>query len=287
MIGEEMEARLKSKAVSAKTIEGHFESKPGIAMTAHDFTRQVQNFWKYNIFMFGENSWLTRKMKEIFEIIRDKEDEVKSIERMNAGFILSLAGLINSEYHHFLSSCVKAGGDIGNVCWDIMESLIIDIRSHIRKRSTPNFAMNVAIKAIADQSKSEHKRKLEKAVGEIHTGLTPPRKQHQQYKQQLEQKDTDRDENLRTNPNVNKDWKMSVRKFKELVNPHISKMPKLGNKSICAMYNIVGRCAFGAQCRHAHDVLTGNVKAEFEKWLDGCKNSDKKAPKEGNNKKKD
>jgi hypothetical protein len=296
MIGEEMDARLKSKAVSAKTIEGYFESKPGIAMTANDFTRQVKNFWKYNIFMFSEDSWLSGKMERIYKIIRDKEDEIKSIERMNDGFILALAGLINSEYHHFLTSCVKANDDIEKVNWSIMESLIIDIKTHIRKRAIPNFTMNVAIKAIAEQSKTEYKRKLEKAVGEIHTGLTPPRNKlrQQQYQQgriggpkrDEPDDDEDRDANLRTNPNVNKNWKMSVKKFKEIINPNISKMPKIGNKSICAMYNIVGRCAFGAQCRHTHEELTGNVKTEFEKWLAACKEQQqgKKSPKDGEKK---
>jgi hypothetical protein len=64
---------------------------------------------------------------------------------------------------------------------------------------------------------------------------------------------------------------MANKEFKWVISPNTSKCPKLGEKSICTMYNIVGRCYFGSRCHHSHDELTGAVKNEFEKWVLECK----------------
>jgi hypothetical protein len=79
---------------------------------------------------------------------------------------------------------------------------------------------------------------------------------------------------------------MSAKKFKELLSPYTTEMPKLGNKTICAMYNIVGRCVFGNQCRHSHDELPEDIYAEVDKWIKACKEkAEKKAGKKQGDKK--
>jgi hypothetical protein len=49
------------------------------------------------------------------------------------------------------------------------------------------------------------------------------------------------------------------------------------------MYNIVGRCYFGSQCRHSHDDLSDNAAEEMDKWISECKKKAKDSP---NNKQK-
>jgi hypothetical protein len=297
--GAEMDAKLKAKAISAKSVQGQYESKLGIAQTGQELKKQFYNFWKFNCFMFGDESWLTTKMHEIYKIIEDHDDEIDGIKEINGGYILRLAGLINNEYHHFLSLCVDADENMDLVSWQILETLVCKVRHLIRRRSRPDFIINTVIQNIADHSKSKYKRKLEETIGGrlSHTGLTPPRKQRQQNNHDYQKgrfkkedadngNDSDR-ENVRKNPNLNKQWKMTVKEFRRIITPNTKKaMPMIGERSICAMYNIVGRCVFGAQCHHSHEELTGEAKAEFEKWLSACKDEANAAKQDEKNKKK-
>jgi hypothetical protein len=77
---------------------------------------------------------------------------------------------------------------------------------------------------------------------------------------------------------------MSANEFRKVISPHLSECPKLDDKSVCAMYNIVGRCYFGSQCRHSHDELSDGAADEMEKWIKDCKKKAKDSP--NNNKKK-
>jgi hypothetical protein len=299
--GAEMDAKLKAKAISAKSVQGQYESKLGIAQTGHELKKQFYNFWKFNCFMFGDEVWLTKKMQEIYKIMEDHDDEINGIEEINEGYILRrLAGLINNEYHHFLSSCVDADGDMDSVGWSMLETLVCEVRHLIRRRSRPDFIINTVIQNIADQSKSDYKRKLQETIGGNlgHTGHTLPRKQRQQNNHDYQREkfkreaaddngnDSDR-ENFRKTPKLNKQWKMSVKEFRRVITPNTKKgMPMIGERSICAMYNIVGRCVYGAQCHHSHEELTGEAKAEFEKWLSACKEEANAAEKDEKYKKK-
>jgi hypothetical protein len=96
----------------------------------------------------------------------------------------------------------------------------------------------------------------------------------------------------RFNENVRANWKMSANKFRNVISPHLSECPKLDDKSVCAMYNIVGRCYFGSQCRHSHDKLLSDGAADaMEKWIKDCKKKAKDSPnnekKKGGKKKED
>jgi hypothetical protein len=137
---------------------------------------------------------------------------------------------------------------------------------------------------------------------EEHTGFTPPRKglkkeqirqppgnlinKQQRFKNEQDA-DSDREDGIqRKNPNVNKDWKMSSREFKNVLAPYTTDMPKVGNRSICGMFHIVGRCLFGNQCRHSHDELPESVCVEIENWIKDCKEKHKKGNKDKDGNKK-
>jgi hypothetical protein len=296
--GEELETRVRVKAISTKVVEAQYETKMGVALAADDFRLQVYNFWQYNCFMFGDDSWLAKKLQEVYNMITVYESHLKGIARNDRDYILLLAAKLDNDYHLFLYSCVEADSDINNVAWEHLENLPNDIKYKIMNRERPNFIVSTMIRAIADQSKREYKRKQELENFFEPTGLTPPRKQRQHENNRRRKKndsDDDADEReddpRRYNPNINKKWKMSVKEFRRIISPNVSECPKLNNKSICAMYNITGRCVFGAQCNHSHDELTGDIKDEFEEWINACK---EQAPKQNkgkkngkNNKKKD
>jgi hypothetical protein len=303
--GDEFDIRLRAKAISGKAVQGLFETKMGIATNGYEFTRQLRNFWLYNCFMFGDESWIASKVKEIYEVIKEKEEEIIEASEMHRDYFISLAGKINNDYHNFLTSCIDADEDITKVDWEVLECTPKEIGRFIRSQEKPTLLINGVLRTIADEARSELKRKQEAAAAiEDHTGFTPPRnkfKQNQQDKLQKQQRgggggprndffkaahevDSDHEDGIqRKNPNVNKNWKMSTTKFKEIISPYTTKMPKLGNRSICAMYNIVGRCVFGNQCRHSHDDLPDDVCAEIDKWIKSCKEKAmKKEPKNGN-----
>jgi hypothetical protein len=304
--GDEFDIRLRAKAISGKAVQGLFETKLGIATNGYEFTRQMKNFWIYNCFMFGDNSWLANMVKEIYKVVKGKEEEIIEASEMHRDYLISLAGKINNDYHDFLTSCIDADGDIRKVDWEVLETTSKEISRMIRSQAKPSLMINGILRTIADEARSELKRKQEAAAAmEEHTGFTPPRKgQKKEQVQQLLQKnpankqppqrfkneqdaDSDREDGIqRKNPNVNKDWKMSSREFKNVLAPYTADMPKLGNRSICAMFHIVGRCLFGNRCRHSHDELPESVCVEIERWIADCKEQNKKENKNRNGNKK-
>jgi hypothetical protein len=79
-----------------------------------------------------------------------------------------------------------------------------------------------------------------------------------------------------------------MNEFKRVISPFAKTCPKLGDKSICAMFNLVGRCHFGSRCHHSHEELPENVGVEMERWVAECKKQAKEpTPKKngGDNKK--
>jgi hypothetical protein len=69
MTGEELDTRIKAKAISSSTVKSFFEQKLGIANNAIEFVDQMFNFWQFNCFMFGEDAWVTNQVKRLFETI--------------------------------------------------------------------------------------------------------------------------------------------------------------------------------------------------------------------------
>jgi hypothetical protein len=65
--GEELETRSKNKAISANTVNGFYEQKLGIVLTAEDFIDQLFNFWQLTCFMFTDESLVAGDMKKIYE----------------------------------------------------------------------------------------------------------------------------------------------------------------------------------------------------------------------------
>jgi hypothetical protein len=159
MSGEELETKLKAKIVSGKVVQGQFETKLAIAASANLFTRQARNFWHYNCFMFGENSWLTNQVKVVAELLASYENEIDSIAELDRDIILILAAMWNNEYHLFLKSCVEANDDITRVRWQYLEDFPLTIRRIIESRTIPNFVFNHTIRLIRDQSREELRRK--------------------------------------------------------------------------------------------------------------------------------
>jgi hypothetical protein len=54
------------------------------------------------------------------------------------------------------------------------------------------------------------------------------------------------------------------------------------------MFNIVGRCHFGARCHHSHDELPDDVCEAIENWVAECKKKAKdKTPKRNGGENKD
>jgi hypothetical protein len=77
------------------------------------------------------------------------------------------------------------------------------------------------------------------------------------------------------------------RRLKILISPQVASCPKINDKSVCAMYNIIGECYFGSRCNHSHDELPKKVKSEMQKWIDDCKAKAKENKKKNGEKKKD
>jgi hypothetical protein len=123
MSGEELEKKMKLKIVTAKSVSGLFESKLMIAESAEKLKKQAYNFWQYNCFMFGDNSYITKKLEELSDVIETLDDEIDSLAENNENYILLLAGIINNEYHLFLSSCVDANDDIEKVAWEHIDKI--------------------------------------------------------------------------------------------------------------------------------------------------------------------
>jgi hypothetical protein len=146
---------------SGNIVKGYIKRKLGIATTAHEFARQVNNFWQFVCSMFGDDSWLAKKIHEVYKITNDFVDEIESLTRSDSEYILQLASVIDHTYHFFLTTCVNADGDIGKVDWTYLENLPDEIKNFIRKRAHPNFILTRMIRRIADQTLEEQKRKLQ------------------------------------------------------------------------------------------------------------------------------
>jgi hypothetical protein len=159
MSGEEIETKIKVKAITAKAVMGLFEQKLGIAEAAHIFSRQMYNFWQLNGFIFGDQSWIAIKIGEIYELLRKREERLESLAARDKDYILQLAAIINNRYHHFLSSCVEAKGDISKVRWDHVEGISEYVDELILSRDKPRFVLTSTFRAIAEQTESELKRK--------------------------------------------------------------------------------------------------------------------------------
>jgi hypothetical protein len=140
---------------------------------------QAYNFWHYNCFMFGDESWLATKMCDVYNTIQIFKKEIHSIARNDKEYITLLAAQIDNDYHLFLSSCLDADDDISKVAWNYIDHLSDKIKESVKNRSKPNFVMTSMVRAIADQSRLEVKRKQEAEEIAHKTGMTPPRKKRQ------------------------------------------------------------------------------------------------------------
>jgi hypothetical protein len=66
--------------------------------------------------MFGDEAWLTLQMKKLYEVIQVLHTRpLQSIIDIDKDYIVKLSGRMNNDYHLFLSSCIKANGDIDGV----------------------------------------------------------------------------------------------------------------------------------------------------------------------------
>jgi hypothetical protein len=296
MTGEELDTRIKAKAISSSTVKSFFEQKLGIADTAVDFVDQMFNFWKFNRFMFGDGAWVTNQVQRLYETIRDMRNEIKSLQKVDDEYIARIASKINNDYHLFLTSCVNANEDIGRVNWRPLEECADEICLLLQKRAPLGFVLTEMIQSIIDQSRKDSKRKQEDAnEKQTPTGFSPARnKQKKKHRNQKrngpddDDEDSDREVDPQSkNPKVNPDWKMSWREFRRVISPQVANCPKVNGKSVCAMYNIVGECYFGSRCNHSHDDLPKTVKTEMQKWINDCKekaNKKKNGGKKGGNK---
>jgi hypothetical protein len=278
--GEELESKVRTKAISAKVVSGYYEQKLGIAGDATLFAEQMFNFWQYNAFMFGDEAWLTLQMKKLYEVTQTLHRSLQSIAEIDKDYITKLSGRMNNDYHLFLSSCIEADGDIDGVEWSFVEDLPATVANIIKTRSPPNYIINTIIRQIADQTKDDNKRKLIAEGIQNRTGLTPPRKQRQRERNKNKNNDSDDDDDEReedpnrTNQNLNPNWKMSGNEFRRVISPNVKKScPKVGDRPVCAMFNIIGRCGFGSKCKNYHDVLPADVHDAMDKWIKSCKDA--------------
>lgn len=296
--GEELENRVKVKGISGSAVSKMYEQKYGIATDAEMLSDQAFNFWQYNCFMFGDESWIAKKIAELYTILTTFKKEIRSIATNEKNYIALVAAKINNEYHLFLTSCLDADDDLSKVGWNYIENLALEIKSSIQNRSKPNYVLTSMIRAIADQSKQEVKRKRDAENLAHRTGFTPPRKNNKdKNKHRVRFRDDDsaddnsdderEDDPRQVNLKVNPKWKMTGKDFKEVISPNTPKCPKLKGKSICARYNILGRCFFGSRCHHSHEELTGRVKEEFGKWISDCKKKAKENDNKDEKKRKD
>jgi hypothetical protein len=230
-------------------------------------------------------------------VIQTLHRSLQSIVDIDRDYILKLAGRMNNDYHLFLTSCIEADGDIEAVEWSFVEDLPTTIANIIKTRSPPNYIINTIIRQIANQTRDESKRKLaaEGVLG--HTGLTPPRKHRQRERNKnknrgrdsSDDEDNEREEDPnRTNQNPDPNWKMSGNEFRRVISPNTKSCPKVGERPVCAMFHIIGRCGFGSRCHNHHDELPDPVREEMDKWIKACKEEAKKKnpKKKGGDKKK-
>jgi hypothetical protein len=289
MTGEEFELKMKAKIITAKTVNGQLEQKLGMAQSAHTFTRQLYNFWQFTAFMFGDDAWISKKLQDLHELFKELEEDLDSIAERDDEYILQLAAIINNRYHMFLSSCVEADGDITKVEWSHVERLQGSMGDFIRTREKPAIVMTKVLHGISDQTKRElqAKRKRDYTNPED-PGAGDPNARRQRLAKQRNNGDNDEGaerevDPAKTNDKVRKEWKMSMNEFRRVMGPDMKNCPTLDGKSICAMFNIVGRCYFGSSCHHSHDELPDDICEEMDKWIEERRKVAKDSPKKKKN----
>jgi hypothetical protein len=167
MTGEEFKLKMKAKLIMAKTVNSQLEQKLGIAQLAQTFTWQLYNFWQFTAFMFGDNSWIVKKLQDLHNVIKQLEEDLDSIAERDEEYIhiLQLAAIINNRYHMFLTSCVEVDGDITKVEWSHVERLQEMKGDFIQMREKSGIMLTTVLYGISDQTKRElqAKRKCDQA----------------------------------------------------------------------------------------------------------------------------
>jgi hypothetical protein len=251
--------------------------------------------------MFGDGAYVTLKMKEVHDAIEKLENEIESLAENDDDYILLLAGIINKEYHLFLSSCINANEDIEQVEWEHIDEIAKTIHGFVKARTKPTFVLPRVIRQIYDQTirdlAADRKRKYDDDRAAIGIGGDPNANNRLKRLKKNDRKgdgggyEPEREvDPEKSNDNVHKDWKMSANEFRRVMGEHMKSCPTLEDgKSICAMFNIVGRCYFGSKCHHSHDELPDNIVKKMDDWINECrkkaKDSPKKNRKRGPNKK--
>lgn len=286
--GEELEMRMKMKAITANIVKAQFESKLGIATSAHQFIRQAFNFWQLIGFVFGDDSWLAKMTGTVYEKMAQLEQEIESIAHNDREYIVQIAAIWNNEFHLFLNSCIEANGDIQKVRWSRYDALPETLPSLIQTRTKPSFILTDILHLILDQSMREmqQKRNAENAFGG-NGGNYNNRDKFKKINGGDEAQKREGNPNQK-NEKIRASLKMSMNEFKKVISPFAKSCPKIGDKSVCAMFNIVGRCHFGARCHHSHDELPDDVCEAIENWVAECKKKAKdKTPKRNGGENKD
>jgi hypothetical protein len=167
--GEELEMRMKMKAITANVVKAHYESKLGIASSAYQFVQQAFNFWQLTGSVFGDDSWFAKITGLVYKQMELLRRELESIAENDKDYILQIALIWNNEYHLFLTSCIEANDDIQKVRWNRYDALPDTLSSLIQTRTKPSFVLTTCIRLIAEQSKLEaqQKRNAENAFGAI------------------------------------------------------------------------------------------------------------------------
>jgi hypothetical protein len=269
MTGEEIDLRVKTKAIAGDIVRGIFETKLAVATTADDLTRQIFNFWQYVSFQFRDDSWLSNQVKKIWEIVRDSQDEIKSIAVIQPDFLLAMVTKINNDFQHTLWSCLKAKGDITRVNWISMESLPAKVQGYINDREKPAIILtNMNRVLLENQNKRKQKEDpidpandYAKRQRQGQEGGDAKPGNHQGYYE---------DPN-KNNLNVRKAWKLSQRDFRRIISPYAGSCPKQDGKPLCASFLIMGRCGYGSRCQRVHKNLQEDTIQTMSEWIKNCK----------------
>jgi hypothetical protein len=287
--GEELEMRMKMKAITANVVKAQFESKLGIASSAYQFVQQAFNFWQLTGFVFGDDSWFAKTTGLVYKQMELLRRELESIAENDKDYILQIAAIWNNEYHLFLTSCIEANDDITKVRWSRYDTLPDTLSSLIQTRTKPSYVLTTCLRLIAEQSQLEaqQKRNAENAFGAINADGKKGGNKYRKWQGDAGGNLEREEDPQRKNNNIRANLKMSMNEFKRVISPFAKTCPKLGEKLICAMFNLVGRCHFGARCHHSHDELPEDVCIEMERWVAECKKQVKEQTpkKNGDNKK--
>jgi hypothetical protein len=271
MSGEEIDLRVKTKAIAGDIVRGIFETKLAVTTNASDFTRQLYNFWQYVAFQFRDDSWLSKQVKRVWEICRDSEDEIKSIVVIQQDFLLAMVTKINNDFQHTLWSCMKCKGDISKVNWISMEALPAKVQGYINDREKPAIILTNMTRVLL-----ENQNKRRPAIQDQGPGLgdgTPkrPRLGNEREDAGGHHAGGYGDDPNKINSNVRKDWKLSQRDFRRIISPFAGSCPKQDGKPLCAAFLIMGRCGYGSRCQRVHDNLSEDTIQTMTKWIETCK----------------